>query len=88
MKKRLDKKVGKYIAYRLKSQGITYTAVATSAKLSYSIINEILNSRKRSKRAEAAIAKALGYKSFEDLEAYAQERVRIDNIHTLETNTK
>lgn len=76
--KRLDKRAGKYIAYRLKTKKITYSDVATSAKLSYSIINHILNGRKRSKKAEAAIAKALGYKTFEALEHVALERVALD----------
>lgn len=31
--KRIDKKVGKYIAYRLKSKGVTYNTVAASVKL-------------------------------------------------------
>lgn len=73
--RRIDKKVGKYISFKLKVKNITYSDVANSAGLSISIISEILNGRKTSKRAEKAIAAALGYTDFRILEYEAAKAV-------------
>lgn len=73
--RRIDKKVGKYISFKLKVKNITYSDVANSAGLSISIISEILNGRKSSPRAKKAIAAALGYADFKILEYEAIKAV-------------
>ena len=73
--KKLDKQVGKYIAFKLRLKNITYRDIAKSSSLSYSSIASILNGSKRIKRAEKAIAAALGYTDFRILEYEAVKAV-------------
>lgn len=75
----LDRKACKYISYKLRLKNITYKEVAKSSGLSYSSISQILNGSKRIKRAETAIANALGYESFSDLVEEAREEVERQN---------
>lgn len=81
MSNRINKKIGKYISYKLKLAGITHNEIAQSSNLSTSIITHVLNARKSSERAELAIAKALGYESFSILEAEAKEEVERQLSH-------
>ena len=79
MSNRINKKLGKYISFKLKLAGITHNDIARKSNLSTSIITHVLNARKGSVRAEAAIAKALGYESFSDLVEEAREEVERQN---------
>lgn len=75
MSNRINKKLGKYISYKLKLIGVTHNDIASSSNLSTSIITHILNGRKRSSRGEKAIAKALGYDDFESLVEEAEAMI-------------
>lgn len=75
MDNRINKKIGKYISYRLKLEGITHNDIAKQSNLSTSIITHVLNARKSSTRAESSIAKALGYESFNILKEEARNEL-------------
>ena len=78
--KKLNKQVGKYIAFKLRLKNITYKDIAKSYSLSYSSIAQICNASKRIKRGEEAIAKALGYSDFDILVEEAKEKLAEQSI--------
>jgi transcriptional regulator with XRE-family HTH domain len=69
----LNPRKGCWINYQLRLNGITQAAVAQRAGCNNRTVSDFLRGRKNSERVKKALAKILGYPSFEALLAASLE---------------
>jgi hypothetical protein len=65
----INRRVGCWIHYQLRLNGLTQKSVADEAGRSEDIVSHFLCGRKDSERVRTALCKVLGYESFEKLVA-------------------
>jgi hypothetical protein len=63
----ITKRMGCWIQYQLKLNGLTQKTVAQEAHRSIKIVSHFLNGRKGSTLVKTALCKVLGYKNFTQL---------------------
>jgi len=72
----ISRRLGCWIVYQLRLNGLNQLAVAKEADRSRIMVSEFLRGRKDSVRTREALAKVLGYRNFRELEAAAPDDCR------------